>query len=638
MLYVNDEPKERPAWRPLESLPDLSHAKVIALDTETKDPNLSEHGPGTFRKDGHLLGISFCTDTGQSGYLPIGHPSGNLDKGTVLRWANDNFGREEQTKVGANILYDLEWLRGAGVTVKGKIDDIQTIEALLDEERVSYSLESLSQTYLGVGKDDSWLARGLEQMGVKAKPEEAKGLMWKLPPEFVGEYAIIDAKRTFEIYEKQLPTIDQQGLRQVYDLEMELIPLILAMRFQGVRVDVDKAERLAKEWEKDELKLYETMHKLTGMGATNIWSAEDIGAACDKLSIKYPRTPKTNAPSFTGSFLEKSPEPFLQIISTIRGLNRLRTKFIETDVLQNNINGRIHCQFHPMRRDEGGTRSGRFSSSKPNLQQVPNLEHSPDSWKIRDLFKPEDGEKWCKLDYSQQEPRILVHYASTLGFQGAQDAVEVYNSNPKADFYQIIVELAGVERSHAKMIYLARTYGLGKANLALKLGKTLDEAQEIADKMDEKVPFIKQINYYAQNKAKSRGYIRTLGGRLCHFRKFELANFTKMQEEYKNGNFPIDLAEAKVRWTGEQLKRAGLHKALNRLIQGSAADMTKKAMLTAWKLNGTVPLLQVHDEIDISVNSEAQAKEMKRIMESAYELKVPIYADMKQGNSWGECR
>lgn len=638
MILIKNKHPEKPNWQPPESLPDLSQAKVIALDIETKDPNLLEKGPGTLRRDGHILGISYCTDTGIKGYLPYGHVSGNIDHDTVRKWANDQFGNPLQTKVGANILYDLEWLRSDGINVLGHMADIQVVEALLDEERDSYSLDSISQSYLGEGKDKRWLTIGLENMGYKSKKDEdARGLLWKLPPEYVGEYAEIDAERTLQVYQKQLPLLKEQSLESVYQMEMDLIPLILEMRFEGVRVDLDKADQLRTEWRHKEQELEHELHRMTGM-AVNVWAAASIGKACDKLGIIYPRTDKTKSPSFTGQWLESQNHPFLNLLTTIRGLNRLRTKFIETDVLQNAINGRIHCQFHPMRRDEGGTRSGRFSSSKPNLQQVPNLEHSPDAWKIRSLFLPREGEQWAKLDYSQQEPRILVHYAATLGFKGAKEAVEVYRNDSKADFYQIIVDLAGVSRSQAKLIYLARTYGLGKENLAKKLGKTLEEAQEIAKKMDEKCPFIKEINNYCQGRAKGRGYIRTLAGRLCHFTRYELLDYADRSKSYQAGEFPVPFTQASERWVGQEIQRAGLHKALNRLIQGSAADMTKRAMLNMWKEHKIVPLLQVHDEIDVSVGNGSDHLLAQREMQCAYELEVPMYVDNKTGNNWGECK
>tara|TARA_R100000458_G_C8209649_1_gene197562 strand:- start:121 stop:945 length:825 start_codon:yes stop_codon:yes gene_type:complete len=261
----------------------------------------------------------------------------------------------------------------------------------------------------------------------------------------------------------------------------------------------------------------------------------------------------------------------------------------------------------------------------PNLQQIPKS-GDPMGDQLRAIFIPnEKNHKWGCFDYSQQEPRLVVHYASLQGLIGADNFVSEYKENKNADFHEIVSEMAGIPRDKAKTINLGKFYGMGKNKLKAELGIKDEEATRIMDKYDQRVPFVKQLTTQVSNRAQDAGRIRTLLGRVCHFHLWEPAQF--------GIHTPLS-HEAALAEHGPGIKRAFTYKALNRLIQGSAADMIKKAMVDLYK-EDIVPLIQIHDELNISIEDEQQAKKVKQIMENAVELEVPNKVDYEFGNHWG---
>tara|TARA_A100001388_G_scaffold56690_1_gene39054 strand:+ start:6231 stop:8111 length:1881 start_codon:yes stop_codon:yes gene_type:complete len=614
-------------WLPPENLPDLSGAKVIGLDVETCDPNLLTNGPGGVRNDGKLVGISVATDTGFKGYFPIAHEGGdNLDNNAVLRWARATLGGT-QTKVGANLLYDLEWLRQAGIDVKGDLRDIQVAEPLLDEEKNGgYSLANLSKFYLNKDKDETLLREAAQAFGV-----DPKGGLWKLPARYVGPYAEADAALPLEIYKLQEKKIKEQGLWDIFDLESRLLNMTLDMRFKGVRIDVDKAEQLNEKLLSEEAELLVALRKECGT-VVEPWSADELSKAFNSLDIWFPRTAKGN-PSFTSDWLNSHEHPFAKKIADWRKINKMRRDFIEGICLKQQHNGRIHAQFHALRKDADGTRTGRFSSSTPNLQQIPARD---EYWGplVRSLFLPDEGCKWACLDYSQQEPRVLVHYANLRKLSGADKVVAEYNENADTDFHEIVAEMAGIPRKQAKVINLGMFYGMGIYRLAQQLDMEQADAKPIFEQYHSRVPFVRQLMYECTQSANNKGYIRTLLGRHRHFDLFEPAD---SRNTWPNRETPLGRDAAMEVWKDRPLRRSFTHKALNALIQGSSADMTKKAMLDLYD-DGIIPHITVHDELDFSVTDGLQADKYRDIMEHCVELTVPLKVDVEIGSNWGDIK
>ena len=268
--------------------------------------------------------------------------------------------------------------------------------------------------------------------------------------------------------------------------------------------------------------------------------------------------------------------------------------------------------------------TGRFSYANPNLQQIP-ARHKELGPLIRSIFIPEEGPKWGCFDYSQQEPRILVHFASLMRLEGTGTIVDSYKDG-SADFHQMIADMAGIERKQAKTINLGIMYGMGKNKLMAELGLLKDSAEKLLKTYHQKAPFVKMLSEAVSRRADDSGKIRTIGGRLCHFDMWEPHGFGIKK--------PLPHADA-LREHGPGIKRAFTYKALNKLIQGSAADMTKMSMLALYQ-EGVIPHVQIHDELDISVSSLQDAEKIIKIMEDAIELQVPNKVDYEAGDNWGD--
>ncbi len=604
-------------WVKPTEFPDLRKVDEIAIDLETRDPDLIKKGSGAVIGNGEVIGIAVATKH-YKGYFPIGHEGGgNMEKARVLSWFKDIL-ESPSTKIFHNAMYDVCWIRAMGFKINGDIVCTMIAAALTDENRFRYDLNSLSWHYLGYGKNEAALAEAAEEWGIDPKAE-----MYKLPAMHVGAYAERDAEATFGLWQEMKKEIISQDLEDIFDLETELFPCLVDMRFKGVRVDIDKAQAMKKEFKQAEYDLLNKIKMETNID-TQIWAARSIANVFDVLRLEYPRTEKTEAPSFTKNFLQEHKHPVVNMIAQAREINKAHTTFIDS-ILRYEHKGRIHAEINQLRNAGGGTVTGRFSYQNPNLQQIParNKDLGP---KIRSLFIPEEGHKWGVFDYSQQEPRLVVHYAALYKLPSVYDVVDAYETDSNSDFHQTVADMAEIPRSQAKTINLGLFYGMGKAKLQAELGVTKEKAAELFNTYHGKVPFVKQLMEKASNRAQDRGQIRTLLGRLCRFHLWEPNSFGM----HKAMPHEDALAEH-----GPGIKRAYTYKALNKLIQGSAADMTKKSMLELYK-EGIVPHIQIHDELDLSIENDAQAKKVIEIMEHAVTLEVPNKVDYESGDNWGE--
>ena len=602
-------------WSIPEIFPKFADNERIAVDLETYDPHLLTSGPGWATNRGHIVGVGVATKDWK-GYFPIRHEGGgNLDEAVVLRWVKNTLSSTKREVIFHNALYDVGWLRREGVDVKGKILDTMFAAPIVDENRYSYSLDSLGHLYCGEKKDESLLQDAALAWGINPKSE-----MYKLNSKYVGPYGEQDAALTLKLYEKLKLEIQEQNLEQIYDLECRLIPILIEMRWRGVRVDEEKADQISKDLSLKEQKLLVEIKRKYGEDV-NLWANASLQKVFDKNNLPYPRTEKGMA-SFQRQWLESHEHELPKMIVQARKLNKARTTFIEKMISEHAVEGRIHAEAHPLRNDAGGTVSGRFSYSNPNLQQVPARDPEIGNL-IRSIFVPEEGCQWGVFDYSQQEPRLTVHYANLMNLIGAKDAVNAY-TDKNADFHQIVADMAKIPRKQAKNINLGLSYGMGKSKLVRELGLDDAEAEVLLGQYHEKVPFIKGLQDQCARVAMDRGYIRTLAGRRCHF---------DLWEHKYDKSVPLPLEEAREKY-GDVLKRSYTYKALNRLIQGSAADMTKLAMLGLWE-EGIVPHVQVHDEVDISIQDDEQAAKVSRIMENCVELAVPLVVDTELGPNWG---
>ena len=614
---------ENEDWLPPSSFPDLTVYDRIAIDLETKDPNLTTLGPGWCRDDGYIIGYAVAAGD-FVGYFPVRHKSGNLPEKTVVNWLKKQLATPHIEKVMHNCMYDLGWLRWAGIEVQGKIIDTMIAAPLLNEHRRYYNLNSLSGEYLGEWKNEKMLRSAADMYGVDPKAE-----MWKLDSTFVGRYAEQDASVTLRLWDRLRADLVSDECTGIFDLESSLLPVLLDMKTRGVRVDIDKAELVQKDLKQREDVLLAEIKDLTQVNVEP-WVATSIAKAFDAVGLTYNRTEKTNAPAFTKQFLANHDHPLAQKILRLREFNKANTTFVET-ILQHSHNGRIHCDFNPLRSDEGGTVTGRFSSSNPNLQQIPARDPEIKAM-IRGLFIPEEGCKWGSFDYASQEPRWLAHYCSTL--KGANrhpqidDVVQMYQ-NGDADFHQMVADIAGISRKQAKTVNLGIMYGMGRGKLAGVMDITEEEAKELLGQYHDKVPFVKGMADLAMKQAENNGHIRTWLGRKCRFDMWEPKSY--------GYNKALPLEKAAKEYGGKAaIKRAFTYKALNRLIQGSSADQTKKAMVDCYA-EGLLPMLTVHDELCFNIESQEQADRIVKIMTTCVpNLNIPFEVDAAIVDNWGE--
>ena len=626
-------------WKCYENYPDLSGAGRIAIDVETYDPELLDKGPGTIRKDGYICGFSVATDDGFKGYYPIRHAEGNLhDPQQAIRWFKDVCQTEHIPKIGANILYDAEWIKADfGFDIMGQKWDVQIADPLLDENYRTYRLDALAERWLGLHKEESGLYKaGVEILGLKGTGttdedkkkhivKQVKGLLWKLPASAVGRYGEEDASLPIKIFALQEKALREKGLWDIFLLESEVLDVLLAMRFQGIPVDLNKAEKVRDELQLD---LDDTNRKIKRRVGfePNIWSGDDIVKCCDILGLPYLRT-KKGAPSFEADWLREQDHALFQLILHARQVDRSGGVFVQNKIIDMAVNGRLYPSFWQVKSERNGTVSGRFSSSNPNAQQFPSKNELL-AEKVRSLLVAEPGCDWYCFDWKQQEPKLTVHYAYLLGLPGATAARDTYVENPDADYHQMVSEWTGLERKTAKSINLGLSYGMGAKLYSEKYNKTLKEAKDLFNLYHERMPFIKALSRRCEGVVSQRGYIKTLLGRHCNFNLYG-------PPRWKEGIVPKRKQEA-LKEFGAPINRYFTYRAMNRLIQGSAADMVKKAMVNCYRA-GYVPNITVHDELDFAyLNEEKQVKEIKEIMNDCVRLEVPLSLDIEKGKNWGQ--
>ena len=609
-------------WNTPIEYKDLSQYKEIAIDLETRDEGLNNKlGAGWALGKGEIVGFAVAVE-GWKGYFPFAHlGGGNMIPEQVKRYMKDVCALPS-TKIFHNAQYDVGWLEASGIKVNGPIVDTMIAAALIDENRFSYSLNTLSVDYLNEIKAETELREAAAAHGIDPKAE-----MWKLPAEHVGYYAEQDAELTLKLWQRFKQEIATQSLTTVWEMEQQLLPILIKMRQRGVRVQVERAEELQKEMMTQEKEILKAIKKESGI-EVDIWASRQIAKAFDKLKLDYPRTEKTKEPSFTQNWLINNKNKIAQLIVSAREINKFHGTFLSS-IMRYQVNGRIHGEINQLRGDNGGTVSGRLSMSNPNLQQVParNKDFGP---KIRSLFIPEEGYKWGSFDYSQQEPRMTVHYAASIGdgYEGSNELVQAYQ-NASADFHQTVADLVGIERTQAKTIGLGLMYGMGKNKLAISLGVTKDEADELIIKYNKKVPFIKKLSDRCKYAADEKGVIRTKKGRKCRFDLWETRDFgLHIAEKYE---------DAVAKYGKDNIKRAYTYKALNRLIQGSSADQTKQSMLDCYNA-GHLPMLQIHDELCFNVKDDNHAQQIKNIMQESIKFKVPSVVEYGLGESWGDAK
>tara|TARA_Y100001968_G_scaffold49369_1_gene39746 strand:- start:624 stop:2588 length:1965 start_codon:yes stop_codon:yes gene_type:complete len=646
---------------------DLNGIDTVAIDIETYDPNLKSKGSGAIRNDGFICGIAVATDNDLA-YFPLRHSDTDIafdriDK--IWQILNDKiFQNEKITKVFHNAMYDVCWIRAVtGMMIKGRIVDTMIAASVINENRFKYSLDALSKDYLNEEKYKYDLQqKTLEWSGGTVKDPMTN--MHKLPASIVKEYAKQDVNLTYKLWKLFNKKIDevlytkddgeQKTCRQIFELETKLFLCLVDMKFKGVRIDVAKAILFGRHLKKRRDQIIKAIESITTI-KVDIWAAASIKKLLDHLCIKdYKVTPKSKMPQLPKDYLRKHNNKCLRMIAKAREYDKAVNTFID-GLLEYVHEGRIHADINQIRSDTGGTVTGRFSMSNPNLQQIPAKGYI--GGKMRELFIPEDGCEWGSFDYSQQEPRIVVHYAIKLGLAGTESLKDEFDKDD-ADFHQIVADMANISRKQAKTINLGLFYGMGKIKLQRELGLDQRQAKELFNEYHGRVPFVRQLSQELIAFAKQNKLLFTLHDRFCRFDRWETTNKEWNPETNRFNEVPLYTKEqAMEAFKAEMLDKykenkidanymdyferyytpAFTYKALNRLIQGSAADMTKKAMVDLHE-KGIVPHIQIHDELCISINGEYTANIIQNVMEQAIPLEVKNKVDFESGPNWGTIR
>jgi len=657
---------------------DLTDIDIVAIDLETSDPNLKTKGLGAVRKDGFVTGIAIATKK-QTFYFPLAHAmTDNLPVKETWDYLNTNlFQNKNIRKVFHNAIYDVCWIRSStGEMLKGELLDTMIAASVIDETRMKYSLDAISKIYLNETKYKYDLTDKVKAWsdGVIQDPMTN---MEKLPYSLVKDYAEQDVNLTLKlwnIFEKKLDEVlytqyeeDEEGKklknkngeyiiiaektsRNIFELETKLFPCLVDMKFKGVKIDVEKARAFGKRLGKVKTNIINYIERRTGI-KIEMWAASSIKYLLDNQKITNYKKTKAGLPQLPKDYLSTHKNRFLRLIAKARNFDKTQNTFIE-GLLGFVHEGRIHADINQIRSDQGGTVTGRFSMSNPNLQQIPSKGFI--GKKMRELFIPEDGCEWGSFDYSQQEPRIVVHYALKLGLPGT-DTLKNEFDKKDADFHQIVADMAHISRTMAKTINLGLFYGMGKIKLASELGLDRPKANKLFADYHAKVPFVKQLSIDLINFAEENKLLYTLEDRFCRFNKWETRD--RKWNNTINRYDTVDILEkevAKKYYTDERLKKgyvadptyehfedfykpAFTYKALNRLIQGSAADMTKKAMVNLYE-KGILPQIQIHDELCLSIDSKETAEIVKDTMKNAILLEVNNKVNYKHGKNWGSIK
>jgi len=629
---------------------DLTDIDTIAIDLETYDPNLKTKGSGAIRKDGFVTGIAIATKK-QTLYFPIAHNmTDNLNTPKTWKFLNEKvFKNKGLRKIFHNAMYDVCWIRSAtGEMPQGSLLDTMIAASVIDETRMKYSLDSISKDYLKESKYKYDLtAKVLDWSSGTIKDPMAN--MHKLPYHLVKDYAEQDVNLTLKLWE----LFDKKYLDEV----------LVDMKFKGVKIDVEKAKVLGKWLDKRRDNLLKIIKKHTGIDV-QIWAASSIKNLLDHQKITdYKKTPKSGLPQLPKDYLKTHKNRFLRMIVKTRECDKGKNTFVE-GLLDFVHKGRIHADINQIRSDQGGTVTGRFSMSNPNLQQIPakgNLGR-----RMRELFIPDDGCVWGSFDYSQQEPRLVVHYALKtyiysddekeipLNLIQSLEKLEEAYKEKDVDFHQTVADMADIPRTTAKTINLGLFYGMGKIKLQKELKLDRDAATKLFNTYHIKAPFVRQLSQDLIQFAEEHKLLFTLEDRFCRFNKWETRNrewnnkinryepvpiLTKenAEKEFKVellDKFKDHIADNYMKDFDSYYKPAFTYKALNRLIQGSAADMTKRAMVNLYE-KGILPQIQIHDELCLSIKNDKEAAMVKDIMKTAIPLIVDNKVNYKKGKNWG---
>jgi DNA polymerase-1 len=592
-------------WKAFDRwLKKLKQAALFAFDTETTSLDYMQ---------AELVGVSFAVTPGEAAYVPVAHiyPGApeQLDRDEVLQRLKPLLEDHGQAKVGQNLKYDMSILARYDIELQGIAYDTMLESYVADSTATRHDMDSLARNYLGLStiKYEDVAGKGAKQISFD-----------QVDLDQAGPYAAEDADITLRLHHAIWPKIDSEdSLKSLFqEIEMPLVPVLSRMERTGVRIDSAMLRRQSQQLAKRMHELEQAAFEIAGQ-PFNLGSPKQIGEIFfEQLELPViAKTPK-GAPSTAEAVLQELADmghELPRLILEHRGLSKLKSTY--TDKLPEQINpatGRVHTSYH-----QAVAATGRLSSSDPNLQNIPV--RNEEGRRIRQAFVPEEGYRILAADYSQIELRIMAHLSGDEGllnaFAGGQDihratAAEVFGLAPE--------EVSNEERRSAKAINFGLIYGMSAFGLAKQLGIERGAAQSYVDLYFERYPGVKAFMDRIREEAHDKGYVETLFGRRLYLPEINS----------RNG----------------QRRAAAERTAINAPMQGTAADIIKRAMLTLdeWIQNDKPPvrmIMQVHDELVFEVREDqldAASEQIRSDMENAAELKVPLVVDVGVGDNWDE--
>lgn len=594
--------------------------QTVILDYETHDPHLKTMGPGW----AYGLGERLCLGVQIRGTV--------VDLGTFITNENDinsgtNISNNSDILVAHNAQYDIGYLCQAHRNTDWFKDkllvDTVILAKLYNNTEESYSLDYLSKKYLKLEKTTGTLGDiVLKHKLINCKDHTTKlsktkadnyakshmKEIYELEPKIVEEYCKQDVNLCARLYDFYLPHIAKDKLVFFSDL----LKVLIKSRWDGVRVDSEKLYDIKTKLHKKRDLILADLKVISGNDEFNPLSTADVAQVLLKTMKDLPKTDKGNI-SIVSKWLEEQENPICKQIVQYRILEKLSRDFCDNilemqSILPEKYKGKIYPTFNIL-----GAETGRFSCSGPNLQQIPNAKkHKEIGELIRGAYVPSPGKLWASLDYSAQEPRLQVHYASCVGAEGSDLLVQEYRKNPDLDLHQIVADMTGVSRNEAKTVNLGISYGMGITKLAKSLNLSMFQAKLLLENFHGRLPYLKQLDEKAKSSLKRKGNIETIGGRKLLLDK-------PMWNEEKNKEQTFE------------------YKALNKLIQGSSADQIMMCLIELDK-KGFKVISSIHDEINLEVDNLQEALRAKEIMENVLKLRVPVVAELCLGTTWGNAK
>jgi DNA polymerase-1 len=591
-------------WPTLEQwLQSLEAAQVFAFDTETTSLDYMA---------ARVVGLSFAVETGRAAYVPLAHDyegaPEQLDRDQVLDRLRPLLEDETRGKLGQNLKYDASVLANHGIALRGIRFDTMLESYVLDSTGTRHDMDSLALKYLGhktIHFEDI-AGKGAKQLTFnQIRLEEA------------GPYAAEDADITLRLHQTLWPKLAaEESLQRVFsDIELPLVPVLSRIERQGALLSRNMLEQQSGELGERLEELQGRAHDLAGQ-EFNLGSPKQLGEILfDKLQLPVIKKTPKGAPSTAEDVLAELAldYPLPKLLLEYRSLSKLKSTY--TDKLPDMINpvtGRVHTSYH-----QAVTATGRLSSSDPNLQNIPI--RTEEGRRIRQAFIAPEGYRIVAADYSQIELRIMAHLSGDAGLLKAfNEGMDVHRATAAEVFEVGLDEVSGDQRRKAKAINFGLIYGMSAFGLAKQLHLGRNEAQQYIDRYFERYPGVQDYMDRTRALAREQGFVETLFGRRLYLPEINARNKMRVQ--------------------------AAERTAINAPMQGTAADIIKKAMLAvdSW-LQAEQPdarmIMQVHDELvfEVSANCLGEVSEhICRLMSEAAELAIPLVVEAGSGDNWDE--